>query len=263
VDVRAPAPGNVQALLPYPAYARVQNYSFWERAGFQGGSFKLEQRPWHGLSYLVAYTFSKALDQGSTLNVSPVWVDPFNYHTANGPADFDARNRFTAAYEYTLPFKQNRFVSGWGVRGITAFQTGLSQSPSMNLSRNAVCASSCSARSDRIGNGNLDKSVRTIDRFYDVAAFPLTLAGGASLRVGNSGRNVLVGPGQNNFDLQIFKETRLFERHTLSFHWEMFNAANHAQFLNPAVNAESPSTFGKITGTRDPRIMQVVLKYSF
>ena len=82
VDFRAPAPGNVQALLPYPAYARIQNYSFWERSGFQGGSFKLEQRPWHGLSYLVAYTFSKAIDQGSTLNVSPVWVDPFNVVTS-------------------------------------------------------------------------------------------------------------------------------------------------------------------------------------
>jgi hypothetical protein len=74
---------------------------------------------------------------------------------------------------------------------------------------------------------------------------------------------VLVGPGINNFDVQVFKETRIFEGHTVAFHWEMFNAWNHAQFLNPPVNAESPTTFGKITGTRDPRIMQFVLKYSF
>ena len=74
---------------------------------------------------------------------------------------------------------------------------------------------------------------------------------------------MLVGPGVNNFDLQIFKDTKISERNTLAFRWEMFNAWNHAQFLNPAVNAESPGTFGKITGMRDPRIMQFVLKYSF
>ncbi len=275
VNFRAPAPGNVQALLPYPGYARIQNYSWWERAGFNGAAVKLEQRPWHGLSYLVAYTFSKSIDQGSTLNVSPVWVDPFNYHTANGPSDFDARNRFSAAYEYQLPFGKgkalgagvsdltNKFIGGWGVRGITVFQTGLPQSPAQNLSRNAVCASSCSARADRIGNGNLDKGVRTINRFYDVSAFALTAPGGASLRVGNSGRNVLIGPGVNNFDLQVFKDTRITESQTLGFRWEMFNAWNHAQFTSPAVNMEAASTFGVITGTRDPRIMQLVLKYTF
>ena len=122
---------------------------------------------------------------------------------------------------------------------------------------------SCSARPDRIGSGNLDKGERNIDRFYDVNAFRLIAAGGADRRVGNSGRNVLVGPGINNFDVQVYKDTRIGERQMLEFRWEMFNAANHAQFTQPAINLESPATFGKITGTRDPRIMQFVLKYGF
>lgn len=275
VNFRAPAPGNVQALLPFPGYARVQNYSSWERASFHGAAVKLEQRPWRGLSYLVSYTFSKSLDQGSTLNVSPVWVNPFNYHTADGPSDFDARNRFSAAYQFALPIGKgkallgdisgvaDKVVGGWGARGITFFQTGLPQSPSMNLSRNAVCAVACSARPDRIGDGNLDKGIRNIDRFYDVNAFRLIAAGGADRRVGNAGRNILVGPGINTFDLQLYKDTRISERQTLEFRWEMFNAFNHPQFTAPAVNLESPATFGKITNTRDPRIMQFVLKYSF
>ena len=79
----------------------------------------------------------------------------------------------------------------------------------------------------------------------------------------NAGRNILNSPGINNFDLQIYKGTRLTERHALEFRWEMFNAWNHAQFLAPGTNLESPATFGKITDTRAPRIMQLVLKYSF
>jgi hypothetical protein len=227
------------------------------------------------LSYLAAYTFSKSIDQASTVNVDVVWVDPFNYRTAFGPSDFDARNRFSAAWEYTLPFGKgkaflnsvpaaaDKLLGGWGVRGITFLQTGLPQSPSENLSRNGVCAVSCSARPDRIANGNLGKDVRTINHFYDAGAFRPNAAGGADRRVGNSGRNVLIGPGTNNFDLQIFKDTRIRESQRLEFRWEMFNAFNHTQWSPPATNLESPATFGVITATAPPRIMQLVLKYSF
>ena len=77
------------------------------------------------------------------------------------------------------------------------------------------------------------------------------------------GRNILNAPGINNFDLQLYKETRFGERQSLDFRWEMFNAFNHTQWSPPATNMESPATFGVITATAAPRIMQVVLKYSF
>jgi hypothetical protein len=275
IDFRAPGPGNVQQLLPYPYFARIQNEDMWGTSLYHGFGMKLEQRSWHGLSYLIAYTFSKSIDLASTLNQGPQWVDPFNRRTARGPSDFDARNRFSAAYQYAIPFGRgqrfagnlpgaaDKFVSGWGVRGLTFFQTGLPQSPSMNLSRTGICAAACTARPDRIGNGNLPKDVRTIDRFYDVNAFVLLAAGGADRRVGDAGRNILISPGINNFDLQVYKNTRLSERHAIEFRWEMFNAWNHAQFLGAGTNLESPATFGKITDTRAPRIMQLVLKYSF
>jgi hypothetical protein len=96
-----------------------------------------------------------------------------------------------------------------------------------------------------------------------VNAFRLLAAGGVERRVGNAGRNILVSPGVNNFDLQVFKDTRIKESHSLEFRWEMFNAWNHTQFGAPGTNLESPATFGKVTSTRAPRIMQFVLKYGF
>ena len=274
-DFRAPGPGNVQTQLPYPQYARIQDFAMWGASGYHGVSAKLEQRLWHGLSYLVAYTFSKSIDNASTLNAGPAWTDPFNRTTARGPSDFNATHRFSAAYSYELPFGHGRsflnglngfsdkLVGGWGIRGITTIQTGLPQSPGMNLSRVGICSASCSARPDRVADGNLPSDQRTINRYYDVTAFQVLPAGGVSGRVGNAGRNILVAPGVNNFDLQLFKDTRFLEHQNIEFRWEMFNAFNHTQWGAPAVNLESPATFGRISGTRDPRIMQFVLRYSF
>jgi len=275
INFRAPGPGNVQSQLPYPQFARIQAEDAWGRSWFHGLGFKAEQRFYNGLSYLIAYTWSKSLDLASTLNSAPLWTDPFNRGTAKGPSDFNAPHRFSAAYEYRLPFGKGRplfagasgvadkLVSGWGVRGMTFFQTGLPQSPSMALSRTGICATACSARPDRIGDGNLSKDERTLQRFYDVNAFRILAAGGAERRVGNAGRNILTSAGVNNFDLQLFKDTSIREGHTLEFRWEMFNAFNHTQWGGANTNMESPQQFGIISSTRAPRIMQFVLRYAF
>jgi hypothetical protein len=133
----------------------------------------------------------------------------------------------------------------------------------MNLARTGLCAVACSARPDRIEDGNLPGDERTINRYYDVTAFRLLAAGGADRRVGNAGRNILIGPGISNCDLQASKNTVLYERHTLEFRWEFLNAFNHTQWGQPAVDAEAPANFGRITSTKPPRIMQVVLSHSF
>ncbi len=275
-DFKAPGPGNVQALLPYPQYARIQNFQANGYSNYNGGSIRLEQSPWHGLGYIFSYTYSKSLDNGSTLNAVPVWTDPFHQNTtAYGPSDFNATHRVSFAYTYYLPIGQGKLlysnasglmdkvVGGWGIRGITQLQSGLPQSPSMNLSRVGICASACTARPDRIGNGNLPRGERSIKQFYDVSAFQLLPAGGTSGRIGNAGRNILIGPPINNFDFQLFKEVTFRETQSVEFRWEMYNALNHTQWLAPSTNVESPSTFGVITGTQPPRIMQFALRYAF
>ncbi len=274
IDARPAGPGNVQQLLPYPSFARIQNFDTYGHSSYEGGAVKVEERGWHNLSYLIAYTRSKSLDDGSGFISNRAWVDPLDKNDGKGPSDFNAANRFSAAYEYTLPFGRgreflsganglvNRLVSGWGARGIMVLQNGLPQSPSMNLSRIGTCSTACSARPDRLANGNLPGD-QTIDEFYDVSAFALLPAGGVAGRVGNSGRNVLTGPAINNLDIGIFKNTRITERQSLELRWEMFNALNHTQWSPPSVNLESPASFGVITATAPPRIMQIVLRYAF
>jgi hypothetical protein len=276
VNAKLPGPGVVQTQQPFPQFARIQAEVMNSRSYYHGGAIKAEQRFSRGLAFLASYTYSKSIDTASTLNQGPQWTDPTRrLETARGPSDFDARNRFSSAFEYSLPLGKGRaflnqwngaaekMVSGWGVRGTMIMQTGDLVSPAMNLARVGICAAACSARPDRVGNGNLSKSERTVERFWDINAFQLLPNGGTAARVGNAGRNILYQPGIIGQDLQVFKNTRLFETHSLEFRWEMYNAWNHANWGAASANVEVPATFGKILSRGGTRTMQFALKYAF
>jgi len=81
-------------------------------------------------------------------------------------------------------------------------------------------------------------------------------------RFGNLGRNVFHGPGINNWDFSVLKRTKVTEAQEIEFRAEYFNFFNHAQFNNPSGNVGSVN-FGRVTTTRDPRLIQFALKYKF
>jgi len=72
-------------------------------------------------------------------------------------------------------------------------------------------------------------------------------------------RRFFHGPGINNFDVSLLKDTRVTERVSVEFRAEFFNAFNHAQFNNPSEDIHS-NIFGVVNSARDPRIGQVALK---
>src|SRR5207249_1363263 len=115
---------------------------------------------------------------------------------------------------YELPFGQGRrflanapaFVNGvlggWELSTIESFQTGRPLTPSLNTDNANTGGGN---RPDRIGDGNLPSSERTIDRYFD----PNALARPAALYTfGNAGRNFLYGPSANNLDLALMKYFR-------------------------------------------------------
>jgi hypothetical protein len=116
-----------------------------------------------------------------------------------------------------------------------------------------------------------------VNQFFNTAVFiPATsvpdgalidgkfpVSGGGTI-YGNLGRNVLRGPGQRNVDMALIKRTRLAEKATLVFRWEVFNVFNWPNFANPASDVSSPSTFGRISAMSvNPRIMQFGFKLQF
>ena len=79
---------------------------------------------------------------------------------------------------------------------------------------------------------------------------------------GNSGRNVLIGPGVTNLDFLLGKTFRLTERFRLQFRAESFNVTNTPAFGNPAANINAAGV-GRITSAGEPRRVQFGLKLLF
>jgi hypothetical protein len=77
-----------------------------------------------------------------------------------------------------------------------------------------------------------------------------------------SGRNILRGPGRINLDMAFAKTTKITEHTAIELRTEFFNIFNHAEFTNPDTNLANP-TFGQVTNTYDPRIIQFGARFTF
>jgi hypothetical protein len=97
-----------------------------------------------------------------------------------------------------------------------------------------------------------------IAKYFDTSAFALPAQGS----FGTSGRNTIYGPGIENFDGGLFKNIPIHEDKRLELRWEVFNVLNHTNLLNPN-NSFSSSAFGRITSSKDGRIMQIAAKLVF
>jgi hypothetical protein len=144
-------------------------------------------------------------------------------------------------------------LGGWQIGGILAVMTGTALDinypgdPQNSGTRN---------RGNRIASGKLDNP--TIDRWFDEFAFVASAPG----VYGNTGRNVLYGPGVRNFDFILAKHVRITERQRLQFRFESFNFTNTPHFGQPAVALRAANT-ATINAADDPRRIQLALKYTF
>jgi hypothetical protein len=113
-------------------------------------------------------------------------------------------------------------------------------------------------RPDRVAFGNL--SSPTPDRWFDVAAFPVVPTG--AFRFGNSGRNILNGPGMVQINVGLIKAIKLDEKRSFQLRVESFNLPNHPNFDLPNVNVNAVNG-GTVTSANEGRLMQVALKFLF
>jgi outer membrane receptor protein involved in Fe transport len=238
-------------------------------ASYHALQFSATKRLSHGLSGLLSYTFGHAVDTvGQSFGGGadgPLPQDPRNRLADRGNSPFDIRHRLTIAWNYALPFGEgHRWLSGggpaeyvlggWQVNGINTFQTGLPFTPTLNA---PTVNTGTGSRPDRIGDGTLSNP--TVDRWFDTSAFTTP----AQFTYGNSGRNILYGPGRVNFDFSLFKEFDITKGSRLQFRAECFNLFNTAQFdlPNAAIGAANAGTITAIVGT--PRQIQFGLKVIF
>ncbi|MEZ5362307.1 MAG: hypothetical protein R2748_08190 [Bryobacterales bacterium] len=178
------------------------------------------------------------------------------------------RNRFVTSYIYDLPFRRgavelsNPVLRGllhdWQLNGVITLRGGQPYTPTMGFST----ANAGAARPDRIADGNLSRDERTIRNYFDKTAF----IAAQQYNYGNSGRNVLIGPGAVNVDFSLFRRfpvQALGERGQVQFRAEFFNGLNTPQFDIPNARIDLPQG-GRITSLAgEMREIQLGLKILF
>jgi hypothetical protein len=125
-----------------------------------------------------------------------------------------------------------------------------------------------SARATVVGDPNLPSDQRTPARWFNTEAFlaPERMIQG---KFGNSGRNILIGPGFNQWDMSLLKNFRFTEARSLQFRAESFNVFNHASFtgLNTTVRFDATGkptqSYGAVTGSGPGRVLELGLKLIF
>ncbi len=218
------------------------------------------------LQLLGAYTFGKSMDNSSSFNDQ---INPFNHKISRSLSTFDMTHNFVLSYMYNLPLARIsgsssgalfKFLDGWSFSGITRFTTGFPIGMSASGDR-SLCGCSGVDRPNYDGSPIQYMDPRDSDNHQYFARDPFSRE---DLGVpGNANRRFFHGPGLNNWDVSLQKVTRITEGVSIMFRAELFNAFNHAQFINPSGNVSSSSGFGRVTDARDPRIGQFALKIQF
>jgi hypothetical protein len=242
-DVAYPGPGSIPARRPWPQYASI---SSWEPIGisnYHALELSAEKRFSGGLSFLAGYTWSKALDMGGGGNSASAESrnnvqNPRNVRAEYGLADFNYPHRFTLSGLYQLPFGRARrwltnagrpidmIAGGWELTSIVTAQDGPPGTVTMATS---TANTGTTQYPNRVCNGNLPSSQRTIQKWFDTSCFvapPL-------YTWGNAGRNIIIAPGLVTWDLGAHKDFRITERTGITFRAEFFNVLNKPNFGYP------------------------------
>ena len=222
------------------------------------------------LELLAGYTYSKSIDQSSSLAEEDYPTDPSLNRAISA---FDMRHNFVGSFKYDLPLIQlfrcnNRWTQGWDISGVMRFSTGLpvtlynnNDTSLLGTIPNGINNNGVDTPNFTPGNLKINTSPRNGKPAFNTALFSLPALG----QIGTASRRFFYGPGIDNFDLAILKSLRVKESLTLQFRVEAFNALNHAQFYGPAAvngNISSPE-FGQVVSAAAPRILQVGAKFAF
>jgi hypothetical protein len=230
------------------------------------------QRLRKGLTLESVYTWSKALDDASNPgadNAEPNFPqDPANLAAEKGLSDFDHRHRFVTNFLYQVPVLKDSpdwvrsAFSNWKAGGIWTLQSGapFTVNLSTDVVNNGEPLSAPSQRPNLVCNPNTGP--KTPGEWFNTLCFTMP----APFTYGNAGRDIVTGPGLDDFDATIQKDFVLRENIRLQFRADMFNSFNHPNF-NPPVGAgrtfSTSTSFGSITSAQDPREFQFSLRLAF
>jgi hypothetical protein len=251
-DANAPYPAPTPYGYPRypfePLHARIDYLGFAGGSTYYAGTFKLS-----GRLFQVSYTFGKSLDDatapGSDQQSRPPM--PQNSYYPRGvrsPSPFDAAQRLAATAHYEW--------KGWRIYAVATLQSGLPFTP--ELAVNSLNNGGFQLP-NRTAGGALPAGQRSTLRWFDASAFAIP----ALYQYGNSGFDILRGPGLANLDAALAKTIALREGLRLQPRIECFNLLNRANFALPNRILGVEST-GVIDHTATPaRRLQLAARFEW
>lgn len=238
--------------------------------------------------FTTSYTWSHNLDNGTGFNSRVSSIPYYNHNQFYGNSDFDLRQRLAFSGGWELPFAKawadgpQRLTSGWSLYPIYFIQSGIPLDFLAGLIQSSTDPGPSGAgdaeivRADQMVSSPQTLNPRTVQTFSgatgnfwfnpnDFQQDACINAGTCPLGFyGTYRRNSFHGPRHSNLDMALEKSTNLVgERTKLLFRAEAFNLFNHAEFRPPEATSVTSGTFGQISGTYAPRILQLALKLSF
>ena len=247
-------------------------HQFLGGSWYHSGQATLRQHISHGVTFQIAYTFSKA--EANTT----VYNDQRNLNLDWGRTNFDRTHRLIANLGYDLPRLstngfQGALLGGWSISGIVIVQSGTPMSltdrkgGSVYGFAGPATITLCPGATNRdlVTPGTTRSRLHNWINTAAVCTAP-AIGSDGSLGYGNTGQSIINGPGQFNTDFSVGKTATvggLRENAQLAFRAEFYNALNHPQFSNPGTNFGT-ANFGVITQTSvAPRLIQFGVKYLF
>jgi hypothetical protein len=271
-----------QLLRPYPQFTGVApQFTAEAHSSYNALEVKYSKRYASGLQFLVAYTWSKMIDDYSSASCGcfggiiavPANTDNNNLALDRSLSMLNIAQHLVANYQYELPFGKgkrflnqggvlNALVGGWSVNGITTAQSGFPISITSNA--NTTGSDGGTQRPDTVLGQSIGSSGSVAQRlsgYFNLAAFenpPL-------YQFGTVGRMLpgIAGPSLFTWNLSFLKEIPIHESIRMELRGELFNAFNHVNFNNPSGVTYGLPAFGAITTAYDPRIIQVAVKVFF
>jgi hypothetical protein len=263
VNQAYPGPGAVNSRRPYQGVGNITFYAPLINSTYNAMVAKLERRFAKGLSLLTSYTMGHALDgegnEHDTGDVTPQNVR--NLAAEKGSSNFDVRHRLAISGFWVVPFGRKSggasyLIRDWQLSAIFSAQTGQPFTATLSTDPSSTGAT---ARPNRIADGNLPSGQRSVTHWFDTTAFAVP----ACTCFGDSGRDILRGPGFLDLDLAIIRDFHFKERFRVQFRAESFNLMNHPNFGLPNSSIGNPAV-GTITSVINPeRQNQLALKFFF
>ncbi|MCC6589933.1 MAG: TonB-dependent receptor [Bryobacterales bacterium] len=280
-----------QNLRPYPTFydpatpqlgiqstGRIRYIDSYGEGFYHGLQLRLDKRTSKGLTFGVAYTYSKSHGDGEAGGQEGAsFQNPRDRRGSRGLYSFDQTHRTVINYVYDLPGRGMKgplgyVIGGWQTNGILTISSGFPFT--VGQGAGDLGLPNGSVRPDLVGNAELDNPTRKL--WFNTQAYQRVTCQIPSrpdlCHLGSAGVAQLRGPGQRNIDFGLYKNFPIKERYNVQFRWEAFNWTNTPWFNNPGGITFSNANQITPNGTRDGEIrslrtpmrrMQFALKFRF